>query len=79
MGKIDCDAVRYSETIIIVFGIIGNIWVILSILKQKIVLKNNYYFLVLHLAICDLAVLIVHFLIWLNICSLKTRFQFIFI
>ena len=41
-----------------VFGILGNILVILSILRQKKMLKNNYYFLALHLAICDLAVLI---------------------
>ena len=59
MGKIEYDAFRYSYTMIIVFGIFGNILVILSILRQKRnVLRNNYYFLVLHLAICDLAVLI---------------------
>ena len=44
---------------VVVFGILGNSLVILSILRQKKnVLKNNYYFLLLHLAICDLAVLI---------------------
>ena len=59
MWKIENDAFKYSYTIVIVFGIVGNILVILSILKQKkSVLKNNYYFLVLHLAICDLIVLI---------------------
>ena len=75
MGNIDCDAFRYSETIVIVFGIIGNIWVILSILKQKIVLKNNYYFLVLHLAICDLIVLIVHFFDMVKHLWLKDSFS----
>lgn len=61
MGGIEYEAFRYSETIVIVFGIIGNILVILSIQRQqKYALKNNYYFLVLHLAICDAAVLIVH-------------------
>ena len=50
---------KYSCTVVNVFGCLGNILVILSILKQKKnMLKNNYYFLVLHLAICDLAVLI---------------------
>ena len=59
MEKIEYDAFRYSYTMIIVFGIFGNILVILSILRQeRNVLRNNYYFLVLHLAICDLAVLI---------------------
>ena len=61
MGEQEYDAYRYSRSLIIVFGIIGNILVILSILRQKKnVLKNNYYFLVLHLAICDLAVLIIY-------------------
>ena len=55
------DAYTYSNTAVIVFGILGNSLVIMSILKQKRnVLKNNYYFLVLHLAICDLAVLIIY-------------------
>ena len=50
---------KYSCTVVNVFGCLGNILVILSILKQKKnMLKNNYYFLVLHLAICDLVVLI---------------------
>ena len=43
------------------YWIIGNILVILSILRQKKnLLKKNYYFLVLHLAICDLAVVILY-------------------
>ena len=55
------NANRYSYTLVIVFGIVGNILVILSILRQKRnLLKINYYFLVLHLAICDLAVLIIY-------------------
>ena len=60
MEEIQYDnAYRYSYTLVIVFGILGNILVILSILRQKKnILKNNYYFLVLHLAICDLAALI---------------------
>ena len=61
MRKIRDDAFGYSYTVVVVFGILGNILVILSILRQKMnLLKNNYYFLVLHLAICDLASLIVH-------------------
>ena len=64
MGKIKDDAVEYSYTVVVVFGILGNILVILSILRQKKnMLKNDYYFLVLHLAICDLAALIIYIFI----------------
>ena len=72
MWKIEDDAFEYSYIVITVFGILGNILVILSILKQKKnVLKNNYYFLVLHLAICDLAALIFYlfrsvYIFWLE-------------
>ena len=55
------DVYRYSDAVVLVFGILGNILVIISILRQKQVLKNNYYFLVLHLAICDLGALAMHF------------------
>ena len=58
MGKIEDDALRYSVILVIAFGVLGNILVIVSILRQKNMLNNNYYFLVLHLAICDLAALI---------------------
>ena len=47
-----------SGVSVLAFGIIGNILVIVSILRQKSVLKNNYYLLVLHLAIFDLVALI---------------------
>ena len=59
MGKTayDIDTYRYSHAVVIAFGIVGNILVVVSILRQKKVLKNNYYFLVLHLAICDLGAL----------------------
>ena len=61
MGKIRDDAFGYSYTVVAVFGILGNILVILSILRQKMnLLKNDYYFLVLHLSICDLASLIIY-------------------
>ena len=59
MGKTADDVFRYSFAVVIVVGILGNILVIISILRQKKLLKNNYYFLVLHLAICDLGVLII--------------------
>jgi hypothetical protein len=59
MGKTTYDAYRYSYAIVLVVGILGNILVIISILRQKKLLKNNYYFLVLHLAICDLGPLII--------------------
>ena len=60
MEKIEDDAFGYSYTVVVVFGILGNILITLSILRQKKnMLKNDYYFLVLHLTICDLAALIV--------------------
>ena len=41
-----------------VFGVLGNVLVIYSIVSQRNLIKNNYYFLVLHLAFCDLMVLL---------------------
>ena len=59
MGKIKDDGFKYSFIVVVVFGILGNSLIILSLLRQKKNrLKNNYYFVVLHLAICDLAALI---------------------
>ena len=60
MSDTDYDAYRYSVACVIIFGILGNILVIITILRQKNVLKNNYYFLVLHLAICDLGALVIY-------------------
>ncbi len=60
MAKTALVAYEYSSLPVIVFGIVGNILVIISILRQKSLLKNNYYFLVLQLAICDLGALIIH-------------------
>ena len=59
MGKTTDDAYRYPYAVVLVVGILGNILVIISILRQKKLLKNNYYFLVLHLTICDLVLLII--------------------
>ena len=50
--------ILYSVLLVLVFGILGNILVIISIIKQRSLLKNNYYFLVSQLAICDLAWLV---------------------
>ena len=61
MEKTSSDAYRYSLISVFVFGILGNILVIISILRQRKLLKNNYYFLVLQLAICDLGWLVVNF------------------
>ena len=44
MEKTAYDDCRYSNVVVIVFGILGNILVIISILRQKKVLKNNYHF-----------------------------------
>ena len=54
MEKTTNDAYIYSLISAAVFAILGNILVIISIARQKELLKKNYYFLVLHLAICDL-------------------------
>ncbi len=40
-------------TLVILFGYCGNILVVYSILKERRLLKSNYYYLVLNLAICD--------------------------
>ena len=42
----------------LLFGVLGNLLVICSIVSQRSLLKSNYYFLVLHLAFCDLIVLL---------------------
>ena len=46
---------QYSMISIIAFGILGNILVVISIARQKRLLRRNHYFLVLQLAICDLS------------------------
>ena len=71
MGDTGRDVYTYSYALLILFGIFGNIMVIISILRQKNVLKNNYYFLVLHLAICDLGALIVCLLDGINFLILE--------
>jgi hypothetical protein len=73
MGKTTYDVYRYSYDLVLVFGILGNILVIMSILRQKKVLKNNYYFLVLHLAMCDLGALITSFVDHVNLHLVENR------
>jgi hypothetical protein len=73
MEKRADDAYRYSYAVVNVVGILGNILVIISILRQKKLLKNNYYFLVLHLAICDLGVLIIFLFNHINWQSVEDR------
>jgi hypothetical protein len=63
------DAVTYFLFAVIVFGIFGNTLVIISILRQRRLLRNNYYFLVFHLAICDLLWLLEDFIIVINILT----------
>ena len=48
--------------LVILFGITGNSFVIATLVRQKTLLKNNNYFLILQLAISDLAVLTIYFL-----------------
>ena len=52
------DTYLYSVIPVLVFGILGNILVIISLARQRQLLKTNYYFLVLNLAVCDLGTLI---------------------
>ena len=57
------DIYTYCFLAVLVVGIPGNILVIAQlILKQTSLLKNNYYFLVLQLAICDLTELMFYLL-----------------
>ena len=44
----------YALVSVIILGSLGNSFVIFSIFRQKNLLKNNHYYLVLHLAVCDL-------------------------
>jgi len=60
MSRTEKDSYRSSCVGVIIFGILGNLLVIISILRRKNMLKNNYYFFVLHLAICDLLALIIY-------------------
>ena len=72
MEEIEYDAYRYSDTVLRMSGVLGNVLVIMSILKQKEnLLKNNYYFLVLHLACCDLAVLILYLFVAVQVYWLE--------
>ena len=55
-------------SVVVTVGIVSNILVILSLLRQKRLLKNNFYFLVFHLSISDLSCLLLFtynvYLIW---------------
>ena len=66
MGETEDDVYKYFSISAVILGILGNTLVIVSIMRQKKLLKNNYYFLVLHLAICDLAYLVGKFVSVLN-------------
>ena len=44
--------------LVIIFGIVGNLFVIIIIFKRRRPLDSNYYYLVLHLAVCDFSLLI---------------------
>ena len=62
MAKTARDIFTYFDSVVSVFGILGNILVVISILNQRCLLKSNHYILVLQLAICDLGVLIIYLL-----------------
>lgn len=44
--------------LVLIFGIVGNLFVVIAILKRRRLVNSNYYYLVPHLAICDLSLLI---------------------
>jgi hypothetical protein len=60
------DFFKYPFFTVVIFGILGNSLVIISILKQRCLQKNNYHFTVFQLAICDLGVLVIVFLELVN-------------
>ena len=72
MGKTAYDVYRYSDIVVLVFGIIGNTLVVVSMLTQT--MKSNYYFLVLQLAICDLGVLIIYISDHINLHMMHEQF-----
>ena len=45
-------------TLVVVLGVLGNIAVVISICRTRNLLKSNHYYLLLHLAICDLLYLV---------------------
>jgi hypothetical protein len=45
-------------TVAVALGVIGNIPVIVSICRKRSLLENNHYYIILHLAICDLVCLL---------------------
>ena len=47
--------------LVIVFGVLGNCLVAVTILSRKRLLKTNYYYLVFHLAVSDSTVLLCYF------------------
>ena len=50
--------IKHLESVVLMlavtFGVVGNIHVIVSIYRKRSLLKNNHYYLVFHLAVCDL-------------------------
>ena len=61
------DFLKYPFFTVVIFGILGNTLVIISILRQKCLLKSNYYYCVFQLAICDLGLLLIIFLGLINL------------
>ena len=55
-------AYKYCNLVVIIFGILGNTLVVISILGRRNVLKEKHYFLVVQLAICDLGALTIFLL-----------------
>ena len=76
MEKTEYDIYKYSLLLVHLIGIVGNILVFISILRQKHLFKSNYYFVVLQLAICDLVALIISLLVIADIHWVKTKLYF---
>ena len=51
VGWLQLQGILY--TVAVVLGVLGNLPVIVSIFQQRSLLKSSYYYLILHLAICD--------------------------
>lgn len=52
---------RFSAVVlfvVVLFGVLGNIFVAVTIIRQKRLVKTNYYYLVFQLAVCDCVVLL---------------------
>ena len=67
LQTLSSDYFKYPFFAIVTIGIVGNILVILSVLRQRCLLRSNYYYCVFQLAICDLGIVLIVFLELVNL------------